>query len=118
MKIDRVTMTEDWQPTDRIKQECEDRFGQEIEIEHEVEQFKDYYLSTGGAYANWNVKFRAWCRQNAKWNRERDTRINTETVSEQRNRMSGIIDQRNGKTNTEEKHNKIRIQRKHIKSVS
>lgn len=111
-------MTEDWRPIEKIIDECHETFGEELDIEYEILQFRDYYIATGSTYANWNIRFRAWCRQSAKWSRERVTQKSTETVSEQRNRISGVVDQRNGKADSEKKGTRDSLQKKHIKAIT
>ena len=111
-------MTEDWRPIEKIIDECHETFGEELDIEYEILQFRDYYIATGSTYANWNIRFRAWCRQSAKWSRERVTQKSTETVSEQRSRISGVVDQRNGKADSEKKGTRDSLQKKHIKAIT
>jgi len=118
MKIEVTPMTEDWQPIEKIKYECQENFGEELDIEYEILQFRDHYIATGSTYANWNIRFRAWCRQSAKWSRERGTQKPTETISEQRSRISGVVDQRNGNTNSEEKGTRNSLQKGHIKAIT
>ncbi len=118
MKIELTPMTEDWRPIEKIIYECHETFGKELDIEYEILQFRDHYIATGSTYANWNIRFRAWCRQSARWSRERGTQKPTETISEQRSRISGVVDQRNGKTNSQEKSSPDSLQKRHIKAIT
>tara|TARA_Y100001973_G_C5170930_1_gene319031 strand:+ start:673 stop:1017 length:345 start_codon:yes stop_codon:yes gene_type:complete len=109
MKINRTQMNEDWEPSKRILDDCKEKFGKELDIEYEIEQFKDYYIATGKTYSNWDVKFRAWCRQNVKWQQQRTNRTDTDIVSKQRNRIFAVVDKRNGGSIDEKTDNKIKL---------
>jgi len=118
MKIKVTPMTEDWQPIEKIKYECQENYGEELDIEYEILQFRDHYIATGGTYANWNIRFRAWCRQSAKWSRERPNQKSTETIPEQRSRLSGVVMQRNGKADSQKKSTRDSVQKRHIKAIT
>lgn len=67
-KEDKTTLLpEDWQPTaediEWAKQECP-----HVEVKHETDKFRDYWLTTGKRKSNWRFTWRNWIRRSrAVW---------------------------------------------------
>tara|TARA_R110000765_G_scaffold132990_2_gene231717 strand:- start:433 stop:1203 length:771 start_codon:yes stop_codon:yes gene_type:complete len=46
----------------------------EIDYDYEVEQFRDYYISTGEVRSDWDASFRFWCRKSIKMDKSFSSR--------------------------------------------
>ena len=58
-----ITAIEDWQASDSLITACLAMPNcTNIDIQHELEKFKDYYLAKGEARASWDASFRNWWR--------------------------------------------------------
>lgn len=63
-----TAMTEDWQP----KTENLDRIREKhphLDIQREIENFRDHYISKGEKRADWNASLRTWMRNAEKWSK-------------------------------------------------
>ncbi len=63
-------------PNPRDVEWIKERYGMEVNIEYEKEQFIDYYKANGGIKADWDACFRNWIRRGVQF---RHTRRQTKT---------------------------------------
>ena len=66
-KAKRLTsMTADWTPDPVNVQGLEAKHST-LNLRHELDAFRDYWISKGERRADWNAGFRTWCRNAERW---------------------------------------------------
>ena len=58
-------MTEDWQPDPAVRDKMAAEYPR-LELDHETDQFRDYWLARGDGKADWNAAYRNWIRRSAQ----------------------------------------------------
>lgn len=66
----RTRIPEDWQPDAALGAWAREHFPA-IDLDHEVAQFRDYWLARGDLGADWPARFRTWVRKARKFSEQR-----------------------------------------------
>ena len=59
-------MTEDWQPDERNLSRLKEKHPT-VDLQTELANFRDHWISKGERRADWNAGFRTWVRNAEKW---------------------------------------------------
>jgi len=66
----QTSMTADWEPDAQNVNTLEGRYPT-LNLDDELDTFRDYWISKGERRADWNAGFRTWCRNAAKWAKDK-----------------------------------------------
>ncbi|MGP5146122.1 hypothetical protein [Corynebacterium variabile] len=75
-KKPRHSMPEDWAPRPDVRDQMADECPG-VDQDAELRSFRDWAMAEGKTSTDWNLNYRRWIRNEAKWNRNRpggDTR--------------------------------------------
>lgn len=64
----KTSMTEDWQPDDSNLQRLTEKHPT-VDLQRELANFRDHWISKGETRADWNAGFRTWVRNAEKWSK-------------------------------------------------
>lgn len=65
----KTHITDDWEPDQKVK----DAMLAEVpglDLADTINDFRDYYQAKGEPQADWNARFRRWCRNQKRWAKE------------------------------------------------
>lgn len=91
----KTTIPEDWTPNEKCLAYAHERYPS-MPISIEVEKFRDYHLSKGGKYSNWDAAWRSWCRNgndyaNGAW-AQQSTLTQGAQIAQQANNSSELTE--------------------------
>ena len=61
---------ETWRPPENVLAEYQTRYP-ELDVERELEKFRDHFIATGKTYKNWTAAYRNWLRRAAEYAAQR-----------------------------------------------
>lgn len=64
----KTSMTEDWQPDEANVQRLREKHPT-VDLQRELANFRDHWISKGETRADWNAGFRTWVRNAEKWSK-------------------------------------------------
>lgn len=64
----RTSMTESWQPDPDNVKRLKEKYPK-VDVDREVDAFRDHFISKGEPRADWNAGLRTWIRNADKWDK-------------------------------------------------